>query len=539
MFRRIHKAVASSVLGTVLALGLITSDAYAQPRPPAPHAPAVQAPARAPAVRAPRANAGPKVLSVQEAAKLAGRRIFYGTLASTPQDLAREIRASAVEGDKKVNAFFMATMLPQEHFEQNDKYHQNLFFVSATSRDAATTGTATRIRDNLHNLGERIEKGEFNFDTVVVRVSPPNAEGLVSLGTTGDLTMLAVKQVLARGGKIIAQVNPNVPFTRGTNTIKYTDLHAVVQSNEAVPALQQAPVTVLERTIADNVANLLPNRRRSTLQVGIGAALSDIGRAVKDKKLRIWSEMGSDWLLDTIAREHNPAATEATVSFLHGSPLLYQVAHDNPALKVESSTLVNDPKIVAQQKRMVAVNTALEVDISGNTNGEELEGRIVSAPGGQVNFMEGASMAPDGKAVLALRSLNKFGGSTIVPKLQSKVITTPSHFVDHVVTEWGSTARLRNLGDGDRTFQILLVSHPFHREALGKDALAQGRIDQKQLTRLKRSVYPTLMRAPAAIRADLANAAAGKLITAEQQRTILDSIPAGTRAEVVQIPALP
>lgn len=531
MFTRIQKVISSRVLGAALALGLLHGGAALAQDHRAPRAPAVHAPA---------AQAGPKVVSVQDAAKMAGKRIFYGTLASTPQDLAREIRTAAVNGNKKVDGFYMATMLPQEHFEPNEKYHHNLFFVSATSRDAATTGTATRIRDNLHSLGERIEKGEFDFDTVVVRVSPPNAEGLVSLGTTGDLTMLAVNQVLARGGKVIAQVNPNVPFTRGSNTIPYAKLHAVVQSNEAVPALQQAPVTVIERTIADNVASLVPNSRRSTLQVGIGAALSDIGRAMQDKKLRIWSEMGSDWLIDTIAREHKPAAREATVSFVHGSPLLYQVAHDNPALKIESSSTVNDPKVVAQQKRMVAVNTALEVDITGNTNGEELEGRVVSAPGGQVNFMEGASMAKDGKAVLALRSLNKFGGSTIVSKLSSKNVTTPSHFVDHVVTEWGATKKLRDVADADRVYNILLVAHPFHREALGKDALAQGKVSQKQLAALTRSVHPSILRAPAGMRAALANAAAqGQLITPEQQREILDSIPPNTPAEVIQVPAIP
>jgi 4-hydroxybutyrate CoA-transferase len=530
MFSRIQKLVSSRVLGAALALGVLHGGTALAQNHGAPQAPAVHAQA---------VQAAPKVVSVQDAARMAGRKIFYGTLSSTPQDLAREIRAAAIAGDKKVDGYYMATMLPGEHFEPNERYHHNLFFVSATSRDAATTGTATRIRDNLHNLGERIEKGEFAFDTVVVRVSPPNAEGLVSLGTTGDLTMLAVNQVLARGGKVIAQVNPNVPFTRGSNTIPYAKLHAVVESNEPVPGLMQAPVTVIERTIADNIAKLVPNTRRSTLQVGIGAALSDIGRAMQDKKLRIWSEMGSDWLIDTIARENNPAAKEATVSFVHGSPLLYQVAHDNPALKIESSKTVNDPKVVAQQKRMVAVNTALEVDISGNTNGEELEGRVVSAPGGQVNFMEGASMAKDGKAVLALRSLNKFGGSTIVPKLQSKNVTTPSHFVDFVVTEWGASEKLRGLPDQDRTTAILSVAHPFHREALGKEALAQGRITEKQLGKLVRSVYPTILRAPAGVRAALANAAVGQLITPEQHQAILASIPANTPAEVMQIPAIP
>lgn len=532
MISRFQKALSSHLFAGMLALGLVASAGTASAANPQPAAPAVHAPVAA------AAHAGPKVMSVQEVAKVAGKRIFYGTLSSTPQDLAREIKTASIAGDKKVEGFYMATMLPKEHFDPHEKYHHNLFFVSASSREVASNGQATRIRDNLHSLGDRIEKGEFNFDTVVVRVSPPNAEGMVSLGTTGDLTMLAVKQVLARGGKVIAQVNPNVPFTSGSNKIPYNQLHAVYQSNEPIPSLLQEVPTSVERTIADNVAGLIPNRSRSTLQVGIGAALGDIGRAVKDKKLKIWSEMGSDWLIDTVASE-KPAAHEATVSFLHGSELLYMVAHENPAIKVESSTLVNDPKVVAQQKRMVAVNTALEIDIAGNTNGEEVDGRVVSAPGGQPNFMEGASLAPDGKAVLAIRSVNKFGGSTIVPKLSSKNVTTPSHHVDHVVTEWGATDRLRGVPTVERTYQILSVVHPFHRETLGKEALSQGKITQQQYDKLVRSVYPALLRAPLGMRGALAKAALeGHLINADQEKTIQGSIPAGTAPDLVPVPPI-
>lgn len=533
MIRRLQKAFTTRLFAGALALGLLSGGA-ALAAPHAPPLPAAHVPAAAQVARR-----GPKVVSVQEAAKLAGRRIFYGTLSSTPQDLAREIKNVALAGDKKVEGFYMATMLPKEHFEPSEKYHHNLLFVSASSREAASDGTATRVRDNLHSIGLRIERGEFNLDTVVVRVSPPNAEGLVSLGTTGDLTMVAVKQVLAKGGRIIAQVNPNVPFTHGSNNLPYSKLTAVVHSDEPIPGLLQALPTSVEKTIADNVASLIPNRRRSTLQVGIGAALSDIGRAVQNKKLRIWSEMGSDWLIDTIATE-KPAATEATVSFLHGSPLLYMVGHDNSALKVESSNLVNDPKVISQQKRMVAVNTALEIDLAGNTNGEEIDGRIVSAPGGQPNFMEGASLAPDGKAVLAIRSVNKFGQSTIVPKLSSKEVTTPSNNVDHVVTEWGATARLRGTPTVERTYQILSVTHPFHREALGKEALAQGKITQQQYAKLLRGVYPSLLRAPIGMRAALAKAALdGHLIDEEQHKTIAASVPPGTPPDLVPVPQVP
>jgi len=535
MRTHILKTISAYLLPAALLLGS-SSLAYANGPDAAPHA-QVQAPAAAGKA----AVKGPKVVDAKGAAKMAGKRVFYGTLGSTPAPIANEIRAHAETQEGQTHGFYMASMLPKSHFEPSDKYHHNLFFVSAGSREAASSGTATRHRDNLFSLAQRIEKGEFEFDTVVVRVSKPNKDGLVSMGLTGDLTMSAVKQVLARGGKVIAEVNPNVPFTHGKNTIAYNDLSAVVESDEPLPALAEAPAGHVEGDIAKAIAGLIPNSRRHTLQVGIGAALSDIGNALQDKKLKIWSEMGSDWMIPTVAREHKPAAREAVVSFLHGSSLLAEVAHDNPAIKVDSSLRINDPKIIAQQKRMVAVNTALQVDITGNTNGEEVEGRIISAPGGQPNFMEGASIAEDGKgkAILALRSLDKYGRSTIIPSLEGKTITTPKQHVDHIVTEWGASRKLRGLSDNDRRYEVLLVTHPFHRPAMAKEALAKGAINQKQHDKLVRSVYWSLLRTHPGTRKELGDAAlkAG-LIDQDQHKSIIESIPEGTPAALVVIPEI-
>jgi 4-hydroxybutyrate CoA-transferase len=542
-FRKSILAFASA-----LALAASTPSFAAAPPPATPAAAAAHAAPAAPIAPAARAATpapqqaarGPQVVSAEQAARLVGNRVYFGTLASTPTELAAQIRQHAVTDNRKIEAFYMGTTLPKDHFsEQTSKnLHPNLFFVSAPSRDAATGKWGTRIHDDLYNLGKRVQGGEFAFDTVVVRVSPPNEKGLVSLGPTGDLTMPAVEQVLARGGKIIAEVNPNVPFTRGPNNLPYEKLAAVVHSNEPLPTLLQEVPTSIEKSLARNVASLIPNRSRSTLQVGIGAALGDIGHAVQNKRLKIFSEMGSDWLIDTIATE-KPAATQATVSFLHGSELLYQVAHDNPALKVDSTLVVNNPDNIAAQKRMVAVNTALQVDLLGNSNGEEIDGRVISAPGGQPNFMKGASMAPDGKSVLAIRSLNKFGQPTTVPKLEGPV-TTPSNHVDYVVTEWGATKRLRGMPDQERVYQVLSVSHPFYREQLAADALAKGMITKPRYDKLVRSVYPSLLRAPEGMREMTAHAALrGGLITKEQHEAIVASVPPGTMPDLVNIPEVP
>jgi len=356
-------------------------------------------------------------------------------------------------------------------------------------------------------------------------VSPPDREGYVSLGTTGDLTLPAIKDVLARGGRIIAEENPNVPFTSGANRIHQSRLAAIVQSNELLPVLGMMPPNSAEQALARNVARLIPGRRRCTLQIGIGGALAGIGEALRNKRLRVWSEMGGDWLLD-VMRGPRPAAREAVVSFLHGSSELYQFADKNPAICVDSCSVVNDPETVARQKRIVAINTVLEVDLSGNGNAEQIGERVISAPGGQPDFMTGASLARDGRAVLALRSINKYGGSCIVPELSGPLVTTPAQHVDHVVTEWGATRRLRDLASDRRVYEIIRVAHPLHRKQLAERARAGQLITEQQAGKLVRSVFPSILAADPELRRSVADQARqAELITGEQYEQAVRDLP--------------
>ena len=233
--------------------------------------------AQAATLKGPEEKAAPKVVSAHEAAEMAGDRIYFGTASSMPGALLDAVRDHAMTKDGKTEAYFMSTSAAKQNFtaEVSKKFHSNLLFVSAGNREAAQVGDATRIRDDLFHLSQRIHSGEFGFDTVIVRVSPPDENGNVSFGPTGDLTMHAVEQVLARGGKVIAEVNPNVPFTDGHNALPYAKLSAVVESQEPLPELMQAAPLLPEQLIARNVAKLIPNRSRSTLQVGIGEGRPD------------------------------------------------------------------------------------------------------------------------------------------------------------------------------------------------------------------------------------------------------------------------
>jgi acyl-CoA hydrolase len=474
------------------------------------------------------ASAAPVKVTVQEAAALIGRKVYFATGSATPTGLIKPIRDHALKREGRTDAYFMSTFASGVNFKREyaEKFHSNLLFISMSNREAASGGWATLPRDNLFNLGKRLKAGEFELDTVVVRVSPPDEHGMVSLGTTGDVTLPAIEGVLARGGKIIAEVNPNVPRTHGTNQIAFDKLAAVVESNEPLSELSQMAPNPVEAQMAKNIARLVPNRRRATVQVGIGGSLSGLGVTLKGKRLRIFSEMGTDaWVLPLMKGE-KPEVREATFSFLHGTNELYKFADNNDRIQVKSALDVNDPEKIAEQKRMRAINTALEVDLSGNTNAEQIGPRVISAAGGQPNFMEGASKAKDGKAIMALRSTNKFGETTIVLKLQGPV-TTPAGHVDHVVTEWGATESLRGMAMGGRAYQLIAVAHPMHRKELADKALADQLIDQKQYDKLIRGIYHAVRQAPVELRLAAAEETFKRgLITEAQHQEIVASVPA-------------
>jgi acyl-CoA hydrolase len=442
--------------------------------------------------------AAPVQLAAQEAAARMGRHVFVATGSAMPPDILPWMRAAAMAREGRTDVYYMSTFASAKNFvpEIADKWHANLFFASAGNREAATKGTATMHRASLFQLSQQIQRGKFPIDTVLVRVSPPDAKGYVSLGTTGDLTLHAVKAVLKRGGTIIAEVNPNVPQFKG-NRIRYSDLSVVVPGEQLLTEFNGINPMAVERRIARNVASLVPNRRRSNIQVGIGNAVNGIGEALREgadrgKRMTIWSEMGSDWVIPLMEGE-KPAVKKATFSFLHGSNRLYSLANKNPRMDVTSTAKVNDPKVVSQKKRMRAINTALEVDVLGNVNAERIDGRVISFPGGQPDFMKGASMAADGRAILAIRSTAKEGISTIVMGLHSGgLVTTPKEHVDHIVTEWGKTKQLRGLSDGDRAYEIIKVASPVHRLELARTAQAQGLLTENQVQKVSRSVFHSL-----------------------------------------------
>ena len=475
------------------------------------------------------ASAAPQEVTMKEAAGKIGRGVMFGTGSATAPNFAPLMRDVAMKREGKTDVFYMSTFAAESNFSDEvvKKWHPNLFFASPQTRRVAThaaEGLSTIHRESLFSLGKRIQRDEFPIDTVVVRVSPPDKDGMVSLGTSSDLTMEAILSVKRRGGQIIAEVNPNVPHANG-NRIPYNDLTWVTKGNDLLSEANRIEPGPPERAIAKHIADLIPDGVRHTLQVGIGNPLAGIGEALQHKQLDIWSEMGSRAMLDLLKGDH-PAARKATFSFVHADNESYRVIHDNPNVHMLPSTVVNDPAVIAKQPHMVAVNTALEVDIFGNVNAERDGEKVISMPGGQPDFMEGAASAPDGKAIMALRSTAKGGISTVVMDLKGPT-TTPKNHVDHVVTEFGSTERLRGKSDGFRAYQIISVSNPLTRADLAHAAMHRNLITQAEVDKIVQGIFPALRTSPLEMRLELTNSALEKgLITRQQHDAIIAEAPA-------------
>lgn len=308
---------------------------------------------------------------------------------------------------------------------------------------------------------------EFKYDAIVVRVSPADADGNHSFGPNHDMI-----QAILEGNpkvKIIAEVNPNVPFTTGDNIIHKSKITSFFKSTAALAGPPVVPFTNVEKKIGEGLGELIDSG--STLQIGIGnifGGLPDGLEAAGKKNLFISTEMFGDSLKSIMEKG---IAKKAETGFAYGSGDLYKWLNKNKAVKFVSTEHVNSPANIQNTDKFHAVNTALQVRLTGDVNAEfGPEGRI-SSPGGQVEFMSGAARSNDGKSIIAIRATAKNGEmSTIVLDLYNGHVTTPSESVHYVVTEYG-IATLKGRTSGERAVALINIAHPKFREALRNEAI--------------------------------------------------------------------
>ena len=312
--------------------------------------------------------------------------------------------------------------------------------------------------------------GALPPDIVLFRTSQP-ADGTVSLGTEVNILPAAIEAVRARGGLVIAEVNPGVPYTYGDAVLPVSDIDYAIEADTPLSSPAARPVTEVSAAIGQRVAALVPEA--ATLQLGIGGVPDAVLAALRDRRgLRVWSEMFSDGVLTLAKAGALDAAQQITASFAFGSTELYDWMDRNPGIRMVRTETANDPGRIARQPRMTSINSALEVDLFAQANAARVRGMIYSGFGGQTDFIVGALHSPAGRAIIALPSWHpKADVSTVVPRLAGPVTSFQHSFIvseQGTATIWGSDANTQAGEIIDR------VAHPSARDELRQAARGLG-----------------------------------------------------------------
>ncbi len=310
---------------------------------------------------------------------------------------------------------------------------------------------------------------EWGVDAALVRVSPPDDQGLCSLGPSTSYAKAAIDAARV----VIAEIDPSVPRTCGDSLVRVTDFDSVVESTTAIPEYHSAPETELGRRIAENVLAIVP--RDPTVQIGFGSIPESLLRSIPAADLGHlrFVGMGTDAMVDLFHKGvldlQDVLPTPGLLSVeLMGTARLLEFADRNPAIAMAPSAVVHDAWHLGQIPRFVSINTALEIDLAGNANCEVLRGRQISGPGGGPDFVDGAARSVGGLRIIALASASTDGTrSRIVSRVEA--VTIPGLMVDAVVTEYG-VARLSGRTARQRAEALVAIAHPDHRDALATNA---------------------------------------------------------------------
>lgn len=397
-----------------------------------------------------------------------GHTIFVQGGAATPTALlvALAARATHLTGITTVGLHLDG---PCPHLEPAMAGHirHRALFIGPNARDAVNEGRADYVPIFLSDIPHLFRRGILALDAAFINVSPPDSHGFCSLGTSIDATLAAVQSART----VIALVNPGMPRTLGDSFVHVDQIDAGVEVNQPPHDHPIAVIGDVERQIGAHVAELVPDG--ATLQLGIGAIPAAVGGALREKRdLGIHTELFNDTVVDLVeagavtgaAKEINRG--KIVSAFVMGTQRLYRFIDDNPMVEMRPVDYTNDTAIIRRFRRMVAVNSAIEVDLSGQVVADSIGRRLYSGVGGQMDFIRGAALAEEGRAIIALPSTAAGGASRIVASLRegAGVVTTRAH-VRTVVTEWG-VAELFGRSMVERARALIGIAHPDFREEL-------------------------------------------------------------------------
>lgn len=420
-----------------------------------------------------------------------GQTVFVGSGASGPQVLVEEM-ARWADDLADLRIVHLLTLIPAPYAEPKFKnqFRHNAFFVGDNVREAVAEGRADYTPIYLSEIPDLFKSGRFHLDVALIQVTPPDAHGFCSLGVSVDI----VKAAAESADTVIAGVNPQMPWTWGDSFIHMDQIDALVENDAPLPEFRYLEADEVTSKIGENVASLIENG--STLQLGIGAVPASILPCLKDKKdLGIHTEMLTDAILDLIEAGvvTNARKTlhrgKAVISFCVGTKRLYDFVDRNPCFEFHPSDYVNDPFVISQNDKMVAIDAALEVDLTGQVCSDSLGYLFYSGIGGQVDFIRGAARSKGGKPIIALPSTAQDGTvSRIVSHLSegAGVVVTRGD-VHYVVTEYG-IADLHGKNIRERALALIHIAHPQFREELLEQAKLRHYVFIDQLPPL--GVYP-------------------------------------------------
>jgi 4-hydroxybutyrate CoA-transferase len=418
-----------------------------------------------------------KVVSAARAMKQvkSGDRVVFAHACGEPLELVDALVARAGELER-VEINHMVAMGKGEYArpEYADAFFHKSLFVGASTREAVKDGRGDYIPVFFHEIPKLFCEGYLPPDVALVHVSPPDRHGFCSFGVSVDYTKPAAQVA----DIVVAQVNPRMPRTHGDSFIHLSEIDCIVESEQDVIELQPPPIGPAEEAIGRHIADLVEDG--SCLQLGIGGIPDAVLMFLHEKNdLGIHSEMFSEGVVDLYNegvitnRRKSINRDKMTATFLMGTRRLYDFVDDNPAVNMFPVNYVNDPYVIGQNDRVVAINSAIQVDLLGQVVADAMGAAQFTGIGGQVDFVRGAARSREGKAIIALPSTARKGAvSRIVAGLTpGTAVTTMRADVDYVVTEHG-VAHLRGRGLRERAEALLAVADPAFRDQLRDDAAA-------------------------------------------------------------------